>query len=1492
MPQVEEFNFSCYELRDYEKYIINAALEESVNVDPSEDDFTQRFFQNELVDHIQLANKIVFVPLERDKLHIAVSYLKCIMTRNCRYLADPVMKSVKFTPSAKIINHSKNVLLIQNIISDLHFVLNSWDDEFNVVNSIRAMLQYLEDCIGSYGLYPAYIIACLYQIKLEKFRLCTNQSYLILSSIISDFNVIRSLLEHELSKNNLLNDAKSIINYSDEKIVKLISLLYDMDFQDNCVIFVSDGETAQVVTHIFEKLIDDKFMPHLSVSCVTDPSNDCSSEREEILREKFRRTAFRKHDPGEASEEMELLKGFLELDVSLKESPPIKNLSYIKNITALEVVKSLYKLGNIDSDLNPTVKNIDRELHDVNLFPYWRDEDDANLRGSGSSFNVVSLNFPEWLNDSSPRADEPCYLHVINLNPTYTVPASSSRKQFFLNLMMSPLEYGILTRKKLPQMWMPGQSNNDRLLQDYIITNVLSNCTPSSSFPSFDYESYSEYYYDKYGLEIKQPLQPLLEARSVNTNLNCLRPRAQKPGTQRRRGEKLKDFEETLVPEFCILQQFPAVYWYKSMTLVSVLHRLHYALNAEAMRRRFASATASSSFPEAGDDDRDILIEDSSCINELDDLGKPVVAISSILQDVKLGRKIRSYPWSYDQVPREIDKNICKSSILEIMDYYDFVTPSLKLSTGETSASYKQTPIKDREVNLTLEFLNIDKDLHPVPKQCDIIQALTARQCKDIVNLERFKIVGNAFLHFAASLMLYKFYPELNICQLRSLRHKLTGNRNLYYCGCRMELGSFLKLQDISVSNDWNVGGFSVPEVLIHILKNSEVPPEAIFNVELTRDEQASGILNSKTRVNVNESMISYCNERIKSGNVFSAEAASTLTENNNHALGYLGKLCVPEDGVVKSLKSLIGAYLMNCGVPSTLFVLQRVGLLRQNIEISELFSNCDESNLVGYQFSGFETVCERINYKFKSTKLPYSAFVHHSYFPDNDVECNQRLAFLGDAILDVLITTYVHETCKHLPVDHNEDLRISLANDILYAVLVVRLGLHKFLMYESPYLMEKIDEFVRKQERVNHGIRHDDYLFLIEETNSENSGSVDVPKALSDVFKAIIAGVFLDCDGDLKIVWNVCCNIMKNELEKFLLCVPRNPARLLLDTDLRVDFGYLVVNPFVLVCSTAYLLIRFMICRSPMPCENDDSLIKMILNIEIDHCKRSFCGIGYSELQAKTVAAKLALKHLTEEVSGRIVELWLWDRQFAVSLPNSSAKVDCAGERARGPSAFGIRFCAHLARFSLPPRRSRPTLTVEAESSRSNFAQPTAKWKRPSYHRCTRASPECWSTRMNEDDMDVAFAADEDDDCGRDDGCKQSKCKHAMTRYSKPAKRAGCCVQKERLWQETDCKLYFLLFNSVAFRSPIECHVSRFLFAWPLQSEGRSNYGAGKYEYNGQKGWAGTGIRIVPKALPPAARFSFTKSFPRDRRDRNSLVAPNLLLAAMCSHLTSRLTE
>ncbi len=54
---------------------------------------------------------------------------------------------------------------------------------------------------------------------------------------------------------------------------------------------------------------------------------------------------------------------------------------------------------------------------------------------------------------------------------------------------------------------------------------MLDDCTPNSPFSSDEYETYSEYYESKYSLEVKQPLQPLLEARAITTNLNYIRPK-------------------------------------------------------------------------------------------------------------------------------------------------------------------------------------------------------------------------------------------------------------------------------------------------------------------------------------------------------------------------------------------------------------------------------------------------------------------------------------------------------------------------------------------------------------------------------------------------------------------------------------------------------------------------------------------------------------------------------------------------------------------------------------------------------------------------------------------------------------------------------------------------------------------------------------------------------------------------------------------------------
>ena len=44
-------------------------------------------------------------------------------------------------------------------------------------------------------------------------------------------------------------------------------------------------------------------------------------------------------------------------------------------------------------------------------------------------------------------------------------------------------------------------------------------------------------------------------------------------------------------------------------------------------------------------------------------------------------------------------------------------------------------------------------------------------------------------------------------------------------------------------------------------------------------------------------------------------------------------------------------------------------------------------------------------------------AFTHASYYPNRLTDCYQRLEFLGDAVLDYLITRHLHEDDrKHSP--------------------------------------------------------------------------------------------------------------------------------------------------------------------------------------------------------------------------------------------------------------------------------------------------------------------------------------------------------------------------------------------------------------------------------------------------------------------------------------------
>lgn len=83
---------------------------------------------------------------------------------------------------------------------------------------------------------------------------------------------------------------------------------------------------------------------------------------------------------------------------------------------------------------------------------------------------------------------------------------------------------------------------------------------------------------------------------------------------------------------------------------------------------------------------------------------------------------------------------------------------------------------------------------------------------------------------------------------------------------------------------------------------------------------------------------------------------------------------------------------------------------------------------------------------------------------PGSSLDCYQRLEFLGDAILDYLITKHLYEDPRQHSPGVLTDLRSALVNNTIFASLAVKYDYHKYFKAISPELFHVIDDFVQFQ--------------------------------------------------------------------------------------------------------------------------------------------------------------------------------------------------------------------------------------------------------------------------------------------------------------------------------------------------------------------------------------------------------------------------------------------
>ncbi|MDP2856046.1 MAG: ribonuclease III [bacterium] len=97
-----------------------------------------------------------------------------------------------------------------------------------------------------------------------------------------------------------------------------------------------------------------------------------------------------------------------------------------------------------------------------------------------------------------------------------------------------------------------------------------------------------------------------------------------------------------------------------------------------------------------------------------------------------------------------------------------------------------------------------------------------------------------------------------------------------------------------------------------------------------------------------------------------------------------------------------------------------------------------------------FSKLEEQLEIKFHNVDLLKQAFAHRSYLNENShwrLGHNERLEFLGDAILELVVSEYLFEEFPNEPEGYLTSLRASLVNADTLAETATELGFNDFIL-------------------------------------------------------------------------------------------------------------------------------------------------------------------------------------------------------------------------------------------------------------------------------------------------------------------------------------------------------------------------------------------------------------------------------------------------------------
>ncbi|XP_057315255.1 endoribonuclease Dicer-like isoform X2 [Hydractinia symbiolongicarpus] len=511
------------------------------------------------------------------------------------------------------------------------------------------------------------------------------------------------------------------------------------------------------------------------------------------------------------------------------------------------------------------------------------------------------------------------------------------------------------------------------------------------------------------------------------------------------------------------------------------------------------------------------------------------------------------------------------------------IAEKINISTEEKDFRFPEISALPRETDVLNYILRLRCDVKTSPSAVSVLECLSTRQAKMNFDLERLEMLGDSFLKQAITIYLFFKNPQYHEGKLSSKRKNCISNKNLSRIAKDVGLPSFICNSQFGCMNteSKNQNPRTVWLPPGHVRAVDAMVSDDIMEAE-GDDLDCSLYERSLPYHEVQDKSLADCVEAmiglyLKTGGV-------------NLALKFMQKylgLNVLYRAITNTDQCKVQNGTQSCyaDYPLAASAIMRPGATEH--DISQLYNQG--------KFLRFEDI---LGYSFTDKSYLVQAMTHLSYIANDITGCYQQYEFLGDSILDFLVTLHVYIKRPELSPGELTSIRSALVNNNTFALLAVKHDFYKFLLQWEPALFSAYDEFVKLI--IDNDVDNEDgnleaYFknpFVIVPSGSEVG--YHAPKVLGDLFESVAGAIFLDCNLSLETVWEVYYPILQPVVDRYLENIPLNPARELMEKYTGVEFRYTTT---------------------------DDGV-----TCQVEHDGQRESGIGKNKKIAKSTAARRAL--------------------------------------------------------------------------------------------------------------------------------------------------------------------------------------------------------------------------------------------------------------------------